>query len=66
MTANSVYMMVIGSDVIPIHCSVTLTNPGCRTGSIQPAARTALPTKSGSTSSMIMQVLVAACVRASL
>ena len=45
---------------MPIHCSETLRKPWLPNKVIQPAARTALPTNSGSTSSMIMQVLVAA------
>ena len=57
MTANSVYMIVIGSrrDADPLQRDVDEAR--LPNSVIQPAARTALPTNSGSTSSMIIRFL---------
>ena len=46
-TASSVYMICNGSRVMPDSISNVLTNPRLPNSTIHPAARTALPTKSG-------------------
>ena len=64
-TAPSVYMICSGSVMMPSCIRVTLRKPLEPNSVIQPAARTALPTNSGSTTSMISTFLNRDWVRAS-
>ena len=64
-TAPSVYMICSGSLMTPNRIKVTLRKPLAPNSTIQPAARTALPTNSGNTTSMISTFLNRDWVRAS-
>ena len=64
ITAFSVNMISSGLSIRPSPISVALTKPLLPNTAIQPAARTALPTNSGSTIEMISRCLKRLCVRA--
>ena len=57
ITANSVNMISSGVDERRAPIRLALTTPLVPNATIQPAARTALPTNSGSTTSMISMFL---------
>ena len=63
-TAFSVNMISSGRSIRPMPMSVALTNPLLPNTTIQPAARTALPTNSGSTVAMMSRCLKRLWVRA--
>ncbi len=65
ITAGSVNMISIGVVIAPTPIRLALIRPLLPNATIQPAARTALPTNSGSTTSMIRTFLKRLCVRAS-
>jgi hypothetical protein len=65
MTAASVYMISTGAALMPRPSSPALTTPLVPSSVMKPAARTALPTNSGSTTSMIRMFLNRLRVRAS-
>ncbi|MNU03369.1 hypothetical protein D3C72_2473680 [compost metagenome] len=64
-TATSVYMISSGWSISPMPISEEFSAPRLPKAVIQPAARTALPTKSGSTTAITMRFLKRLWVRAS-
>ena len=57
MTAASVNMISIGCESAPSPIRLALISPLLPNATIQPAARTALPTNSGNTTSMMRMFL---------
>ncbi|KAG1372234.1 hypothetical protein G6F59_018596 [Rhizopus arrhizus] len=63
-TAVGVYIRVSGLSISPSPCSTAFTTPALPSATIQPAARTTLPTISGNTSRITNRLLYRLCVRA--